>query len=194
MSGASFEDEAKQWEALKAGDLTALQRLYNHHVGPLYRYGMTLIRDEDKVKDHIQDLFLSCWTNRTGMSVPASGKAYLMVSLRRRLFDKGPKSQLETIPLDDQDTDRDPDQDPEARWIHYEQETERDEKLQKAMSRLSDRQREIIHMKYFEQLDYDDIARVMDLNYQSARNLVTRALMALRREMMVLALIFIGWM
>lgn len=194
MSEASFEDEAKQWEALKAGDLSALQQLYNHHVQSLYRYGMMLVKDEEKVKDHIQDLFLACWTNRSGMSIPASGKAYLMVSLRRRIFDKGPKSRPEMISMEDHDVDRDMDMDPEARWVHIEEESERKQKLEKAMSRLSDRQREIIHMKYFEQMEYDDIARMMDLNYQSARNLVTRALMALRREMLVLALIFMGWM
>jgi DNA-directed RNA polymerase specialized sigma24 family protein len=59
------------------------------------------------------------------------------------------------------------------------------------MGRISDRQREIIHMKYIQQLDYEDIARIMSLNYQSARNLVTRALAALRREMTLILLILI---
>jgi DNA-directed RNA polymerase specialized sigma24 family protein len=59
------------------------------------------------------------------------------------------------------------------------------------MGRISDRQREIIHMKYIQQLDYEDIARIMSLNYQSARNLVTRALAALRKEMTLILLILI---
>jgi len=44
-------------------------------------------------------------------------------------------------------------------------------------------------MKYFQQMEYEDIARIMNLNYQSARNLVTRALIALRKEMLVVLLI-----
>ncbi|MGO8056305.1 RNA polymerase sigma factor, partial [Rhizobium leguminosarum] len=68
-------------------------------------------------------------------------------------------------------------------------EQDKQEKLEKGLAKISDRQREIIHMKYFQQMEYEDIARIMNLNYQSARNLVTRALVALRKEMLVILLI-----
>ena len=187
-------EETKHWENLKSGDINALQELYNHHIGALYKYGMVLCHDEDKVKDSIHDMFLSFWNNRNGLTVPTSGKAYLMVSLRRRIFDKGPKSNLETSPLEEADLDDQFTTDPEKQWVLSEEEGEKQQKLEDAMSRISDRQREIIHMKYFQQMEYEDIARVMNLNYQSARNLVTRALAALRNEMITLILILIGLM
>ncbi len=111
-----------------------------------------------------------------------------MVSLRRRIFDKGPKSNLQTNPIEESDLDDKTTQDPEEMWVLSETEEENQRKLNQAMERISERQREIIHMKYFQQLEYEDIARVMNLNYQSARNLVTRALAALRKEMIVLIL------
>jgi RNA polymerase sigma factor (sigma-70 family) len=181
-------EETKHWENLKSGDINALQALYNHHVTALFRYGMVLCHDEEKVKDTIQDLFLSFWNNRDGLAVPSSGKAYLMVSLRRRIFDKGPKSNLQTSPLEDADLDDNTTQDPEELWVLSEEEEENQRKLDQAMTRISERQREIIHMKYFQQMEYEDIARIMGLNYQSARNLVTRALAALRKEMVLLIL------
>jgi RNA polymerase sigma-70 factor (ECF subfamily) len=176
-------EETKHWESLKAGNIKALEALYNDHIGALYSYGMVLCQDADKVKDCIQDLFLTFWNNRDGLTIPTSGKAYLMVSLRRRLFDKGPKSNLQTIPMEDADMDEGMFSDPEENWIRAEEEEEGQKKLELAMGRLSERQKEIIHMKYYQQMDYEDIAAVMDLNYQSARNLVNRAIMALRREM-----------
>jgi RNA polymerase sigma-70 factor (ECF subfamily) len=179
-------EEVKQWENLKAGDVNALQALYNQHVDGLYRYGMVLCHDEEKVKDAIHDLFLTIWNNREGLSIPTSGKAYLMVSLRRRIFDKGPKSNLQTSSLEDADLDDKTIPDPEQLWMLAESESENQKKLAKAMARISDRQREIIHMKYIQELDYDEIARIMNLNYQSARNLVTRALAALRKEMIMI--------
>ena len=60
------------------------------------------------------------------------------------------------------------------------------QKLDAALSRIIDRHREIIHMKYYQQLEYEEIAQIMDLNYQSARNLVNRALIALRKEMLLI--------
>ena len=178
-------EETKHWENLKSGDVNALQALYNLHIGPLYAYGMSLCQDEHKVKDNIHDLFLSFWNNRSGLTIPVSGKAYLMVSLRRRIFDKGPRSLIVGEELEDDKLDDHTTVDPEQAWIRSEEEGELQQKLGKAMAGISDRQREIIHMRYFEKMEYEDIARMMGLNYQSARNLVTRALAALRNGMTV---------
>ncbi len=184
-------EETKHWESLKAGEIHGLQELYNHHIGGLYSYGIVLCQDADRVKDCIQDLFLLLWNNRHGLTIPASGKAYLMVSLRRRIFDKGAKSNVLLSSLDDAEREEEWSSDPEERWIREEEESENQQKLENAITKLSQRQREIIHMKYFQQLDYEDIAQIMDLNYQSARNLVNRALMALRREMVSMIMILL---
>ena len=184
-------DETKHWETLKAGNIHSLQELYNLHIGGLYAYGMVLCQDTDRVKDSIHDLFLNIWNNRQGFSIPASGKAYLMVSLRRKIFDRGSKRDQLTVSLDDSGMDQELDSDAEEQWIQSEEESESRLKLGKAMAQLSDRQKEIIHMKYFQQMEYEEIARIMDLNYQSARNLVNRALLVLRKEMITLVLILL---
>lgn len=125
--------------------------------------------------------------------MPNSGKAYLMVSLRRRIFDKGSKIDSLTVGLAEIEENKVTDPDHETRWIESQESESQNQKLVSALERLSDRQREIIHMKFYQQLDYDEIGRIMDLNYQSARNLVNRALTALRKEMLlavILLLIF----
>jgi RNA polymerase sigma-70 factor (ECF subfamily) len=184
-------DETKHWETLKAGNIQSLQELYNHHISGLYAYGMVLCQDGDRVKDSIHDLFLSIWTNRQGFTIPTSGKAYLMVSLRRKIFDRGAKRDQLNVPLEESGMDQELYSDAEEQWIRSEEEAEVQLKLDQAMAQLSDRQREIIHMKYYQQMEYDDIARIMDLNYQSARNLVNRALLVLRKEMITLAMILL---
>lgn len=175
--------------------MTGLQALYNLHGERLYAYGMTLSRQEDKVRDAIHDLFLYIWQQRTTLTVPQSGRAYLMVSLRRRLFDKRAIPTELAVNLDDTDiTALQAEGDAESDWIHREDETRLQTDLSTALARLSDRQREILYMKFFEQMDYETIAAVMDINYQSARNLVSRALIALRREMTGLGgLVLILW-
>lgn len=184
-------DEIKYWESFKRGDINALQDLYKHYADLLYSYGMVLCGDSDRVKDSIHDLFISLWDSRKNFTLPNSGKAYLMVSLRRRIFDKGSKIDSLTVDLDEIEENKVTDTDHESKWIESQETDSQNQKLGKALERLSDRQREIIHMKYYQQLDYDEIGRIMDLNYQSARNLVNRALTALRKEMLLVVILLL---
>ena len=187
-------DETKHWQSFKDGEINALKALYNHYVDSLYSYGIALCHDQDKVKDCIHDLFIALWDSRKNFTIPASGKAYLMVSLRRRIFDKGSKIASLTGELQDLEENRIAEDDHVTKWIEAEDDEKINESLETALHRLTDRQREILHMKYYQRLDYDDISRIMDLNYQSARNLVNRALAALRKEMLgivMLLLIFL---
>ncbi|MEO6131802.1 MAG: sigma-70 family RNA polymerase sigma factor [Saprospiraceae bacterium] len=179
-------EETKQWESLKAGNINALEALYNHHTDELYRYGMVLCQEPDKVKDCIHDLFVYIWNVRERLNIPDSSRAYLMVSLRRRLFEKGSKMDNMTQAMDSMDQPSILTEGHEEKWIERENDESRQLQLDKAMKQLSARQREIIHMKYYQQLDYEEIGKIMDLNYQSARNLVNRALSALRKEMTII--------
>lgn len=178
-------EEKAQWESLKAGNINALEALYNHHADELYSYGTVLCHESDQVKDCIHDLFVYIWNVRERLTVPDSSKAYLMVSLRRRLFDKGSKINSMTIEMEGIGDLGPWTAGHDEKWIEQEEESSRRLQLEKALSHLSDRQREIIYMKYYRQMDYDEIGTIMELNYQSARNLVTRALTALRKEMTI---------
>jgi RNA polymerase sigma factor (sigma-70 family) len=186
--------ESTIWESLRSGEMNSLRALYDQYADGLYQYGMALTKDPDKVKDCIHDLFVSIWTSRDKMSVPHSGKAYLMVSLRRRLFDKGSKIDTLTEASDNMEASNLSLNDHEAVWIDHEDAEKQSQLLERAMNRLSERQKEIIHMKYFQELDYEQIGQIMDLNYQSARNLVNRAIAALRKEMLGLVMILLMFM
>ncbi len=183
--------EANQWALLRTGDTRALEYLYREHVDGLYQYGMVLCGDADKVKNSIHDLFVTIWQGRERLAMPDSVKAYLLVSLRRKLFDKGSRMEAMT---EGKDSFEDLDLSTEAhdvQWIRREEESEEQARLESAMRKLSDRQREILHMKYYQALEYDEIGRIMDLTYQSARNLVNRALIALRKEMLLSVIILL---
>ena len=61
-------------------------------------------------------------------------------------------------------------------------------RLKGALEGLTKRQQEILYLKYYNDLDYHAIGEIMDLNYQSARNLAFRALEALRALLVFIAL------
>lgn len=53
-------------------------------------------------------------------------------------------------------------------------------KLQKALEKISPRQRESIYLRFIQELDYEEIGAILEINYQSAKNLVSRTLIKLR--------------
>lgn len=171
--------------------MDALRRLYDSNIKDLYQYGVILNKDPEKVKDCIHDLFISLWNSRDRLAIPQSGKTYLMVSLRRRIFDKGSKTQSMTGDMEQIEENRLMTIDHEAKWIQTENDAIRDLKLETAINHLSERQREIIYMKYYQEMEYEEIGRIMDLNYQSARNLVNRALSVLRKEMLFFVMLLL---
>jgi len=57
------------------------------------------------------------------------------------------------------------------------------------LNELSAMQKEILYLKYYSLMDYDEISDIMNLNYQSARNLVSRAIGKLSKYMVVMMIV-----
>jgi RNA polymerase sigma factor (sigma-70 family) len=55
-------------------------------------------------------------------------------------------------------------------------------KLDKALSGLPVRQREVIHYVFFEKLTYEDVARLMDINIRSAYTLTWKAIQTMKKS------------
>mgnify|MGYP000043494779 FL=1 len=54
------------------------------------------------------------------------------------------------------------------------------EEVENILSILTPRQREIMYYRFVEEMDFDQICKIMDLNYNSAHNLIQRALKKVR--------------
>jgi RNA polymerase sigma-70 factor (ECF subfamily) len=65
--------------------------------------------------------------------------------------------------------------------------------VSKALSLLSERQREILYLRYFEEMDYQHIATVLGINYQSVRNTASAGMKALRKLLGILFIFFNCW-
>ena len=108
-------------------------------------------------------------------------KLYLYKSLKRKIIQTLGKGMI-TGKLD-------PDKLPfhysisiEDEMIDDEFEKQKYQQLDKAMLSLSPRQKEAIYLKFVTNLSYEELSLVMNLNYQSARNLVFRGLEKLREN------------
>lgn len=176
-------DDQLLWDHLKKGNRDAFKSIYDHHVENLIQYGFRFCKDREIVEDCLHDLFIYIWNNREGLSGTDSISRYLLVALRRRIF-KSLKARFSD--LKDQDIPFTADLSIEDQWIANEESRENQLIVRDAFLQLSDRQKEAIYLKYYQNMNYETICDIMDINYQSARNLVFNGIQILRKIMIPL--------
>lgn len=179
------------WRQLKAGDRSALERIYRSHIDLLFQYGHKFSRSAPLVEDCIQDLFLDLWRRREQLSDTDAIRPYLLLALRRRIIQRIDRHRKRFSNADPAEHAFDVEPAHDELVIAGEISEEQSLQLKNAFRQLSDRQREIIYLKYFAGMDYEDIGKIMDLNYQSARNLVSRALKKLKELLVLLVFLFL---
>jgi len=177
------------WNELRDGNKYALEKIYRQTFKPLFRYGIKICRNEMLVEDCLQSLYIELWKNRIGLGKTDSIIRYLMVSLRRKVIREIKTIHAKEVDREIVETDFEADLSFEAQLIHKEMDKEKSEALNKAFQSLSPRQKEVIYLRYYSGLSYDDIGNVMELNYQSARNLVARAIKKLQVAMLTIVLL-----
>lgn len=176
-------DDTQLWQQLKSGDKNALEVIFRNEADALCKYGKKFTADKDLIADCLQDLFIELWRTRETIGSTDNIRKYLFVSFRRRLI-KDLNNGNKTQTLDSEvDLKNEISFSVENSWIEQEEKTLKSQALSTAISKLSGRQQEILYLKFYSEMEYDQIIEIMDLNYQSARNLVTRALDALRKSM-----------
>lgn len=148
----------------------------------LFNYGMKIIKDENLVKDCIQELFFRIWKNNIDLTKVQFPKAYLITGLRRQIFNviKLKENVIDKVELKDEMFQEFSSED---YLIQNQNEDENRKKVLKALNQLSDRQREAVYLRYIEELDYDEIAKIMSINLQSVKNNVQRGLDSLKEIM-----------
>ncbi len=163
------------WESFRNGDRDAFATLFRGHYDGLYRYGGKFIDNADQLEDSIQELFMELWQSKSRTPV-TSVRAYLLKSLKYKILKT--YRQRRTLPINDDCGIFEWSQ--EDRIIAGERDAENSRKVLNALDRLSDRQKEIVYLKYFQNLSYDEVSEVMNINYQVARNLLYQAIKSLK--------------
>lgn len=173
------------WQEFQSGNEKAYALIYKNNVSLLYNYGLKIVNDKDLVKDAIQDLFVEIWDNRDNLAKVKAIKPYLYKSIKRKLISESVKNRtIENLekatiskPLFSSST--------EKRLIEKQNYDQQQQALNEALIKLTERQKEILHLKYNAQLSYEEITEVMSLSKKGAYKLVDRAIQALRKYMVI---------
>lgn len=185
----------KIWAAFIDGVTGSDESLFRQHYPALYRYAFRITGgDDDLSRELIQTVFTHLFEKRNSLPRRLNApEGYLLRVLRNELTDQRRKAiHTRTIPLanetEDGSTSLLPDlliaADPtiEETLILRETTDERQRQLVAALATLSPAQREIVLLRFYQELSYPDIEALTGLRYQSIRNYLSQGLRRLRKE------------
>ncbi|KAA9347166.1 RNA polymerase sigma factor [Larkinella humicola] len=169
------------WQQFLSGDTVAFAYLMSSHFQVLFRYGSKFSKDKEFVKDCIQDLFLIIWERRDRLSAEVAVKPYLMASLRR-LMNRSGQSRTglsDELPSDNEEV-FDIEYSVEEEYIEQENVRVITQRFKKLLNELPKRQKEVIYLKFFQEMDRNQISEVMDISPQTVSNLLQIAIRQLK--------------
>lgn len=153
------------------------------HFKGLLNYGFKFVKDEAFVKDCIQEVFIDLWHSRQRVAEPTHVRAYLLVSLRRKIArnrrslrlggDSPALSEEYTFSIEFS---------PEWWMIKEETLARKAQMISEMLNALPPRQREVIYLKYYQDLSREEISAMLNITPQTVSNLLQMAYSQLRKR------------
>ncbi|WP_186755249.1 RNA polymerase sigma factor [Echinicola salinicaeni] len=176
--------DAAIWSAFKAGNESAFIFIYQKFFDSLFEFGGLFCRNENLVKDAVQELFIEIRKSRSKLGGTNNIKFYLYKSLKRRVLKEQKSGFYKLLDLKN-DYSFSVQFSHEQLLIDRQLSQEMVEKLNKSIQQLPPRKREIIYYFYYENLSYQEIKEIMGFsNVKSARNLLYNALDFLKSSLL----------
>ena len=168
------------WENFKKGDQSALSLVYFQNFHSMFQYGIRFKDDSEFIKDCIQDVFYKLIQAGEKLSPTDNIRFYLFRALKNGIYKELGKSK-KTEPIEFNQLKFEALFALEEEFAEKDNVSEKEKALLQALNELSDRQREIIFLRYECGMEYEQICEMMQLNYDSARTLVSRAIKSLKK-------------
>jgi RNA polymerase sigma-70 factor (ECF subfamily) len=148
----------------------------------LLRFATQFLKDDDGARDVVQDVFLKLWQKRETLAEIENIEAFAMRMTRNRCLDILRTNRLVTI---DAETDRKMKE--ESVDVHSRIELgESAKQIKMLINRLPEQQRTVMQLRDIEQLSYEEIAEVTELQVNAIRVNLSRARKKVRDEFLKL--------
>ena len=155
-----------------------MRSVIDTHAADLTRYAASILQDPDAARDVVQTTFIRLWRQPRG-SVEDHLRPWLFRVCRNRALDLRKKG-LRMRPLDDDHAARTPSGVPGPG--ESAEQKDRYEQVLGLIQKLPENQREVIRLKFQNDLSYKEIASVTDLSISNVGFLLHTALKNLRTQ------------
>ncbi len=173
-------DDSDLWARMRNGDERSLAQLYKAHLKSLQNHGKYFSRNRELVSDSIHELFSRLWMRREHISEASNVKVYLHRSLERIIVAQLLRSKRQ---MTEANTEFECLDSFEQLLIDSELRKQRLAEIRKCLHALPKCQREVILLKFFNELSYIEISEIMNLQLPSVYNLISKAIEHLRQTM-----------
>ena len=169
--------EKNLWKKFKKGNRQAFEVIYKQYYASLYFYALKMTASKPLAREYVQDLFVNLWRTKKGLTDVVNIKAYLFKSLNRLMIRSKQPFYDDLCAIK---SERGFTFSPEEMLIEHEDDLHKREVLTTVLNALPARQREVIYLKYYEDMSYTEIAETLQINYQSVINLIYKGFKRLR--------------
>lgn len=171
-------DERLLTEKAKGGDKKAFTALVGHYQNRIFAFIMRMTANRESALDLTQDTFLAAYQNLAGFRQDSSFSTWLFQIAANKTRNFLKKSQRETALPDNYDrTTVSCRPDYELERKEYEQ------ALLEAVASLPLKQRTVFNLRFYEQLKFDEIARIQGSSVSAAKTNFAEALKKLKKRL-----------
>lgn len=163
-------------EAAREGDHRAFEELYSDRVTNVARYVGALLSHRDVVEDVVAQTFLLAWRDLPRLREANRFDAWLFRIARNQAITAG-RRRVVTAPLEVVEAVSD--EDSTQPGLRLEQEASREE-VQRALRRLPTEQRDVLVLRFVNEMAHREVAEQMGRTEQATRALQYRALLNLK--------------
>ncbi len=168
------------WSEFRKGSKDAFQSLFREYYSSLYFYGLKFCNDKELTEEVLQDFFIYLHNKANSLSPVKHIKSYLLISFRRMLLKRLEQKRAFLKKVTQLDHCNsfcfNPDELEEIQTFSSSSTTA----LATLLNQLPDRQKEVVYLKFYNDLKVSEIAEVMEISTQSVSNTLQKAFSKLR--------------
>jgi RNA polymerase sigma-70 factor (ECF subfamily) len=166
-------NEREQYRAAIHGNREAFEMIIRTQSRALFAIAYGILQNREEAEDAVQDALVKAWKSRWRVRDPEKFPAWLCMIARHRardVFRKRP-----SVPLSDATMEQ---IEPETADT-----TALDRQLHSALATLPELHRSALTLRYFEEMDYKSIEKLLGLSNGALRGILGRALASMRKQL-----------
>jgi RNA polymerase sigma-70 factor (ECF subfamily) len=168
-------NEREMYRAATHGDREAFEMIIRTHSRALFAIAYGILQSREEAEDVVQEVLIKAWKIRWRVRDPEKFPAWLATIARHRAHDIFRRRR--TVPLS-----ATIDEASKTSSAAESNGPELDQQLQSALAALPELHRAALTLRYFEEMDYQSIEKLLGLSNGALRGILGRALATMRKQ------------
>ncbi|MGC9049027.1 MAG: RNA polymerase sigma factor [Patescibacteria group bacterium] len=165
---------------IKSGNQQAFAKIYDFYLDKIYRFIYFRVSDENLARDFTSETFIKVLNYIKGGQEIENFQSFLYQTARNLIVDFYRQKRQEELPIDEFIEENIVEEKDLASEVADKFELE---KIQNALKQIPDHYREVIVLRFIEDLPFKEIAKIIGLKEDHTRVLVHRGLKMLRQQL-----------